>query len=294
MSYRGSSRVPNLRTIKAIRGESLKIDLGVSYNGTLTAWMKTDPNSPTYRSFEILDNRYLVLSKDKASDYLDGSGNVIEAIKGKWYFDVDLVEVGSTQADVKTVIRGTILFSNDITNSGGVERLDPITGLGYVTVSGAPQDIFSVKTFKKTSADILDSSEFFEDGIIPFGYTTGGDLPWIHESSIGINGTGGIQSGAITHDQTSWIERTYITTTELTNLQFDLRTRTEIDFDPLVLYVDGIEVARYLTSHDYLTQNYILVGIGKHKIRWSYEKDSAVSSVPDYVSLDNVCFFSIA
>lgn len=64
MSY-STGPIPNLRTIKAIRGESLTIDLGKVFPGTLESWMKKDPNSDTFRSFNIVGNRYLQLPQTK-------------------------------------------------------------------------------------------------------------------------------------------------------------------------------------------------------------------------------------
>ena len=123
MNHRVSS-IRNLRTVKALRGESLTIDLGKSYQGTMTAWMKKNPNDSTYRSFDITNNRYLVLSKTKASDYYNEYEELVEAIEGKWKFDVELIPVGGIPDDAKTIYTGTILFINDITNSVGVELTD--------------------------------------------------------------------------------------------------------------------------------------------------------------------------
>lgn len=126
-------KIRNLRVIKALRGESLSIDLGRSWNGVVTAWMKKNSNSETYRSFEVLDNRYLILSKEKTSDYYNGE-NLIESIEGKWYFDVELIEDGSTIEQSQTIYTGTIYFENDITGSNGVEILDYDNGLSLKTV----------------------------------------------------------------------------------------------------------------------------------------------------------------
>ncbi|GAH42985.1 unnamed protein product, partial [marine sediment metagenome] len=69
----GKSRVPNLRTINAFRGQSLIIDLGKVFEGTLTTWMKRDPKDLIYRSFEIKENRYLFLPKVKTEDYYNST-----------------------------------------------------------------------------------------------------------------------------------------------------------------------------------------------------------------------------
>lgn len=130
MSKRVTSII-NIKTIKAYRGDPLIIKLGKSFeNGTLTAWMKKSPNATTYRSFEIVDNSTIKLSSEKTSDYIDTSGNIIETVEGKWYFDVEFLPDG--MEDSFTVVNGTILFINDVTNSSGYEVTDPNTGSNII------------------------------------------------------------------------------------------------------------------------------------------------------------------
>lgn len=128
MSYKTSS-ISTIKTVKALRGESLTIDLGKVQLGTLSAWMKKDPNDATYRSFNIKENRYLELTQDKASDYLNISNEIIETIQGKWYFDVrQIIDIAKPE-EVKTIFTGVIYFTDNITGSAGIELLDPIIGL---------------------------------------------------------------------------------------------------------------------------------------------------------------------
>jgi hypothetical protein len=120
----GKSRVPNLRAVKAFRGQSLIIDLGKVLDGTLTAWMKRDPEDVIYRSFEIKENRYLFLPKVKAEDYYNSTTLELESkVEGKWYFDVKQLLDGETVAPI--IFTGTIDFSNNITDSNGVELTEP-------------------------------------------------------------------------------------------------------------------------------------------------------------------------
>ncbi len=115
-------------TVKAIRGEYLLIDLQETYKGDLISWMKRSPNDASYRSFEIIDNRFLKLSQEKASDYYD-QGELIEEIKGKWEFDVEQILDPAKPEDVQTIVRGVIIFTDDITGSEGYEPGEPVTDL---------------------------------------------------------------------------------------------------------------------------------------------------------------------
>ena len=114
-----SRRIRKIKPRKALRGDSLSIDLGLSYPGTMTAWMKRDPNDTTFRLFTIVDNRYLTLTKEETSDYY--SGDVLtQAVEGKWYFDVEWISE-EPDAEAVTIYTGTILFFNDVTESNGVQ-----------------------------------------------------------------------------------------------------------------------------------------------------------------------------
>lgn len=124
MSYK-VQKINNLRTIKALRGQALTIDLQRTYTGmVLSAWMKKDPDADLYRSFEIIDNRFLFLSKAKTQDYYDEASpnTIVEEIEGRWYFDVRMTPVGSTDPnDEQVIVTGTILFADNVTDSGGQE-----------------------------------------------------------------------------------------------------------------------------------------------------------------------------
>lgn len=106
------STIKNLRTVKSLGGESLTIDMGETFTGTLTSWMKKDINSSEYIEFEIRDNRYLFLSKEKTNDKFDTKNNIL----GRWLFDVRQLPEGGTSNDERVVLIGSILFQNNITN----------------------------------------------------------------------------------------------------------------------------------------------------------------------------------
>lgn len=117
------SSIRNLRTIKGLRNDELIIDLGKTFEGELKSWMKKSANSPYYRVFEIIDNRYLKLPKEKTVDYIDENGCTIEEIAGKWYFDVEQTK---DDGSCKTIYTGRIHFSNDITCTNGTELFSTI------------------------------------------------------------------------------------------------------------------------------------------------------------------------
>jgi hypothetical protein len=128
-----TNNVPNLRTVNALRGESLTIDLGKTFSGgVLTAWMKKNPNDTTYREFEVIDGRYLFLTKERASDYYAiGTDTLLEEVEGKWFWDLRLVPTGGNAELEEILYTGTILFKNQVTDSRGTDITNPDTE-GYI------------------------------------------------------------------------------------------------------------------------------------------------------------------
>ena len=137
--------VRNIKTINALRGDKLTIDLGKEFSGgVLTAWMRKDANSVTFRSFEIVSNRYLVLPQEKTKDYYNDENELVEAIAGKWYFDVEFLKDGDDTTLSKTIYQGTINYVNDITGSPGYEITGDGTRFPEYTLSELTDDEFSL------------------------------------------------------------------------------------------------------------------------------------------------------
>ena len=113
---RSIGNIPNLRGVTSFRGDSLKIDLGKTFEGELTAWMrKYGEEDYAYRSFEIIDNRYLFLDKNSTLDYYDND-TVTQTVEGKWHFQVKQVIDKDLETEVdKSIYQGTILFVNNVT-----------------------------------------------------------------------------------------------------------------------------------------------------------------------------------
>tara|TARA_R110002126_G_scaffold50551_9_gene139275 strand:- start:179 stop:1315 length:1137 start_codon:yes stop_codon:yes gene_type:complete len=155
MSYK-VQKIANLRTVKALRGQSLTIDLGKTKTGTLSAWMKKDPTDATFRSFTIVDQRFLFLPKEKTQDL-----SATDLIEGKWYFDVRQLPVGSVDPnDEQTIYTGTIEFSNQVTDSNGSEvATTPEAESGMISLSNTASVYGTVGQVVKAKDLIKDISE---------------------------------------------------------------------------------------------------------------------------------------
>tara|TARA_R110000744_G_scaffold115118_2_gene215342 strand:+ start:177 stop:1328 length:1152 start_codon:yes stop_codon:yes gene_type:complete len=160
MDINSVGKIKNLRLVKALRGQSLAIDLGRTYTGTLTAWLKRSPTDTTYRSFTIVDGRYLFLPKEKAQDYYT-NGIVTEAVLGRWFFDLRHLPIGSTDPnDEKILVTGLIEFFNQVTDSVGDEiSATPELESGMINLSNTSTTYGTVGQMLRADELIKDISE---------------------------------------------------------------------------------------------------------------------------------------
>ena len=105
------SIIKNLKTIKALGGESLTIDLGETFTGTLTSWMKKDTKASEYIEFEIKELEIIVTCKIKT---IYKTGVEVEAMHGASVVALTIDEVGNVAAflcsDLASGITGETTF----------------------------------------------------------------------------------------------------------------------------------------------------------------------------------------
>lgn len=80
-------------------------------------------------------------------------------------------------------------------------------------------------------------------------------------------------SGAITNNQTTWMETTV---SGVTNVSFWWKVSSEEDFDYLTFYVNGLEkVAISGTNVDWQLVSFAITNAGTSVLRWTYSKDGS-------------------
>lgn len=100
--------------------------------------------------------------------------------------------------------------------------------------------------------------------------TTGGSKPWVVDASSSMDGSAA-KSGAITHNQSSWIS---VTLTGPAMVSYSSRVSTEPLFDYLKVYDNGVEVPALRSSGEVpWTQSSFQIGSGTHVIKWEFTKD---------------------
>ena len=117
-------------------------------------------------------------------------------------------------------------------------------------------------------------------------WTMGGDAPWLYQTNVTHDGIAAAASGAITHDQHTWLETAVAGPG---NLSFWWKVSSEANYDYLEFWIDGALAGRISGEIDWQRQTYDLPS-GPHALRWRYIKDEIVSTGEDRAWLDQVTF----
>lgn len=115
-------------------------------------------------------------------------------------------------------------------------------------------------------------------------WTTGGDADWYNQAAVSYYGGDAAQSGAITHNGTSWVQTTV---TGPVKLSFFWKVSSEAPFDYLRFYIDAAEQTRISGNVDWQQRSYS-IGSGSHIVKWAYTKDLSLSNGSDAGWLDRV------
>ena len=119
-------------------------------------------------------------------------------------------------------------------------------------------------------------------------WTTGGNAGWFPQTTTTQDGVDAAQSGALTDDQSSWVETTV---NGPGNLSFWWKVSSEAGWDKLFFYVNGAQQLVIDGDVDW-KQESISLPSGSHTLRWSYVKDGTVSDPVDAGWLDQVVYIS--
>jgi len=118
------------------------------------------------------------------------------------------------------------------------------------------------------------------------GFTTGGNLPWTLSAASGPSGAPIATSGAITHNQFSFMETTVEVAQESTVSMF-INVSSESGFDFGLFQIDGVTVGSWSGSHEWFETEYVLTP-GTRTLRWEYTKDGSASAGADQMRVSDI------
>ena len=118
-------------------------------------------------------------------------------------------------------------------------------------------------------------------------WRTGGDAPWFVQEETWVYGGAAARSGAITHNQVSWIE------TDIEGpgvLSFYWKVSSEDYFDWLEVLVNEVSAKNRISGEIGWHLQNMRLDPGLNTVRWEYTKDEAVDWGEDSGWLDRVVF----
>ena len=115
-------------------------------------------------------------------------------------------------------------------------------------------------------------------------WTTGGNASWSGQTAVKHDGLDAAQSGAITHNQSSYVETTI---TGPASVGFWWKVSSQTNFDFLRVSMDGNDSNSISGEVDWVRTS-LAVPAGGHTIRWTYSKDGSVNTGSDKAWLDQV------
>jgi len=117
-------------------------------------------------------------------------------------------------------------------------------------------------------------------------FTTGGDEAWFGQTEVSYFGGDAAQSGAITHNQVSWMQ-TVVEGPGL--LSFWWKVSSEGSYDFLRFYINDLQKNLISGNIDWQLREYFIPE-GTHTLKWAYTKDGSVSQGQDCGWVDNLIF----
>lgn len=141
-------------------------------------------------------------------------------------------------------------------------------------------------------SDWLDGSfsEVFEENFeagdfSSYDWQHGGDADWDIVSDTVYEGSYASKSGIITHNEQSILQVEINVDGEY--ISFFKKVSSESNFDYLHFYIDGVEQNKWSGELDWLQESFP-VSAGVHVFKWSYAKDSSVSTGSDCAWIDQI------
>ena len=179
--------------------------------------------------------------------------------------------VSSIAADATETVEFQVYISGIPSNNTAEYALDVISGV-YTD-----NRVFTSK--------IGLNVEDFETAILdPALWTNDAATPWTFETENTYEGNYCLKSGNISHSQETSVILTY-EVVETDNISFWYKVSSEQNYDKLHFYIDNVQKNEWSGSHSWTEVQY-QVTPGTHTFKWSYTKDTSVSSGDDCCWID--------
>ncbi len=251
---------------------------------------------------------------DNTSISMTTSGNGTWAYNTADYqYDNDSIKspaiTHSQSASVETVISGvtSVKFYWKVSSESGYDYLRfYIDGTLQDQISGATS--WAQKTYSVSSGSHTLKWTYYKDGSVSSGsdcgwvdklelgtgggtidtleeaidnasvsVTTSGDANWLIDSANFYYNNASIKNDTITHNQSASAQ---VTVSGVTSVKFYWKASSETNYDYLKFYIDGVLKDQISGTTSWAQKTYTVTS-GSHTLKWTYSKDSSVSSGSD-------------
>ena len=206
--------------------------------------------------------------------------NVVATLSTLMTQYITIEQTTITTSDVG--IGETIELTYTVSVSNQMPRGDNAS-LTLSVASGAYSD--AVQIVHRVGLEIAN----FENGLEGFEWQNDAEHPWTITTTNPYSGSHCLQSGDISHGQTSTLSLTYEVENPLDEIRFYRKTDSELDGDFLRFYIDD-ELKMEWSGPMAWREMTFPVGQGEHTFTWTYEKNSTISTGADHVWIDEILF----
>jgi M6 family metalloprotease-like protein len=156
-------------------------------------------------------------------------------------------------------------------------RISNVSNSAYEDLSDSPFIILGISAIK----DALDTETDPR-----FAWSTGGNQPWLPQTSTTSDGLDAMQSGPIGHNQKSHVQTALAGPGTVT---FWWKVSSQPTFDYLRLLLNGVEQSR-ISGNTTWAQSSLVIPWGNNTVKWEYIKNGSVIGGSDAGWLDDVVF----
>lgn len=196
-------------------------------------------------------------------------------------FNSSFINVNDASFEAVSIEAGQSLDAVfNLTVNGGAP-IGQAVEFGFQVAAGVYQ---AEKSFTTKIGIILDD---FETGdFSAFGYTNGGNQPWIITNVGPYEGNFAAKSGTIADSQSSQLILQYEVSTSDT-ISFYRKVSSESGYDYMRFYIDNTKVGEWAGEISWSRVSYPVTA-GTHTFKWEYMKDYTVSSGSDCAWIDYI------
>jgi len=199
-----------------------------------------------------------------------------------------LLELPTPVLTTQPAVGGNINIARDFDSP--TATLTAIPNPGYIfngwagDASGITNPLVLTMDANKTITAIFIQNLAIALDTTGLAWSSDGGSPWFSQNYNTYDGVDSARSGAIWHNQDSWMETTVTGPGEISYLW---KVSSERNFDYLEFYINGVLQSSISGEVGWEQRSYPIAS-GSHTLRWRYQKDDTVTNGSDAAWVDQV------